>query len=170
MKIKLICSAIVAIATLASSAQAIGQEIQLDSSSAGVVARKYTGESAKPFFNQLAAKLRATANSGDTIIGKGTAKYLAQLESGDYYGYIHQTTRPLIEKELQTGIQPEGAMDLPEVAGQTTIDQTCHKNADNSVTVTSFTYTAEADPKGALAWAVQRSATYLKSSCPNTTM
>ena len=168
MKIKLICSAIVTIAALASGARAIGQEIQIDSSSVGVVTRKYTGDSAKPFFNQFTTKLRAVAKSGDAAMSRGVAKYLAQVETGAYYGYIHQTTRPLTEKELQTGIQPETATDAPEVAGQTTIDQTCHKNADNSVTVTGFTYVAEADSKGALAWVVQRSSTYLKSACPST--
>lgn len=167
MKIKPICAAIVTIAALSSGAWADDQAIQLDGSSVGVVARKYTGESAKPFLKQFIATLRQVAQSGDPVMGKGAAKYLALLETGDYYGYIHQTTRPVTEKELRTGIQPESAMDPPEIAGQTTIDQTCHKSSGNAVTVMGVTYVAEMDSKGALVWVTQRSFMSLKPSCPD---
>ena len=170
MNIKLICSAIVTIAALASGAQAIGQEVKLDGSSLGVVTRKYTGATANPFFDQFVAKLRQDAKSAGTARGKGAAKYLAQLETGDYYGYIHQTTRPLTEKELQTGIRPEGTTDLPEIAGQSTVDQLCQKKTDNTVIVTSTTYVAEVDSKGALAWEMQRALMSLMTTCPDTTI
>lgn len=170
MKIKLICFAIATVASLASTTQAIGQEVKLDGSSAGVVARKYTGANANPFFDQFVAKLRESEKSAGTTRGKAAAKYLAQLGLGGYYGYIHQTTRPLTEQELQTGIRPEGPMDLPVIASQATIDQLCQKKTDNTVLVTSITYVAEADSKGALTWQVQRSFTSLMTACPNTTM
>jgi hypothetical protein len=170
MKIKLICSAVVTIAALASGAQAVAQGIQLDASSVGVVTRKYTGESAKPFFDQFTAKLQEDAKAGNTAMGKGAAKYLAQLESGNSYGYIHQTTRSLTDKELQTGIKPETTMDMPMIVGQTTIDQICQKKTDNTVTVMSMTYVAEVNSKGVLTWVMQRALTSLMTTCPNTTV
>ncbi|BDU22137.1 hypothetical protein [Dyella sp. GSA-30] len=170
MKIKLIGSTVVAIAALASGAQAIGQEVKLDSNSAGMVVRKYTGMSATPFFNQFAAKLQEDAKAGNTAIGKGAAKYLAQLASGNSYGYIHQTTRSVTERELQTGIQAETATDAPMVVGQTTIDQVCQKKTSNTVTVMGTTYVAEVNSKGALAWVMQRSITSLMTTCPDTTI
>jgi hypothetical protein len=167
MKIKLICSVIATAAVLAASAQAIGQETPLDALSAGMVSRTYTGKSAKPFFKAFVAKLQQNAKSGDTVMGKGAASYLAQLEAGGYTSYIHQTARPIAEKELQTGIQPENHNDPALIAGQTTTDQTCQKNANNTFTVTGITFVAEADSKGTLAWATQRFFTSIKASCPD---
>lgn len=167
MKTRPIRAAIITFAAFSSGAWANDQATQLDGSSVGVVARKYTGESAKPFFNQFIARLRQVVQSGDPIMSKGAAKYLAKLETGDYYGYLHQTTRPITEKELQTGIHPENATDKPEIAGQITVDQTCHKSAGNAVTVMGVTYVAEMDAKGALAWVIQRSLMSLKPTCPD---
>jgi hypothetical protein len=167
MKIKLICGAIVATAGLASGAQATGQEIQVDGSSNGVVVRKYSGDSAKPFFNAFVEKIREAARSSDPNINKGTAQYLKQLESGQVTGYIHQTTRPITSQELKTGIQPEDTSLPPTFAGQTTMDQTCSKNGNNTFTVIDVSYVGVPAAAGGFEWSLTRSITSVMSICPS---
>jgi len=170
MKIKMICGAIVTTAALASGAQAIGQDIQPDGSSANVVVRKYSGDAAKPFFNAFVEKVREASKSSDPNISRGAAEYLSRLESGNVYGYIHQTTRPITQKELQSGIQPENTIDPPTFAGQTTIDQTCSRGPNNMVTVIDTSYVAVEGGAGEFAWQVTRSITSVMSICPSSSI